>query len=182
MHRIRIIALICALFAAFPASAQESEIDGSHFRVAEYWWGGAVADAQGRFDYCDVNMNHGAAIRLTYALRRDDVFLVMVYVQGADLGPDATIEVGLASDIFSADRLEARVLDPETFAVLVPGLETAFAAVRPGSYLSVQLDRTRTFLIPTPGGQDALDAARACFERYSAPESGSGAGSGPMSP
>ena len=182
MHRFRTIALICALFAALPALAQETEIEGSHFRVAEYWWGGAIADSQGQFDYCDVNMNHGSAIRLTYALRRDDVFVVMVYIKGADLGPGATIDVGLASDIFSADRLEARMLDPETFAVLVPGLEAAFTAVRPGSYLSVQLDRRRNYLIPTPGGQDALDAARACFNRYSAPDNGSGAGSGPMSP
>jgi hypothetical protein len=170
-------ALICAsLLAAIPLRAQEAEIEGSHYRVAEYWWGGALADSRGRFDYCDVNINHGEAIRLTYALRRDDVFLFMVRILGAGLSPGEDLEVGLASDTFSANKLEARALDSETFVVLVPGMEATLATVRPGTYLSVQL-RTRNFMIPTPGGQEALDAAKACFERYSAPDTGSGAGS-----
>ncbi len=175
-------ALICASFlAAFPLCAQESEIEGSHYRVAEYWWGGAIADSQGQFDYCDVNINHGEAIRVTYALRRDDVFLFMVSILGAGLSPGEAMEVGLASDTFSANKLEARVLDSETFVVLVPGMEATLATVRPGTYLSVQL-QTRNFMIPTPGGQAALDAAKACFDTYSAPDTGSGAGSKATTP
>jgi hypothetical protein len=174
--------LICAtLLAGFPLLAQETEIEGSHYRVAEYWWGGAIADSQGQFDYCDVNINHGKAIRVTYALRRDDVFLFMVNILGAGLSPEEPIEVGLASDTFSAAKLKARVLDSETFVVLVPGLDATLATVRPGTYLSVQLG-TRNFMIPTPGGQEALDAAKACNDTYSAPDTGPGAGSKATTP
>lgn len=167
--------LLSACLAAAPVFAQETEIEGSHYRVADYWWGGAIADSQGQFDYCDVNINQGKVIRLTYALRRDDVFVFMVYIQGVSLSPGAPMEVGLASDTFSAGKLEALVLDAETFAVLVPGMEATLATVRPGTYLTVQL-KNRSFMIPTPGGTEALDAAKVCFDTYSAPDSGSGAG------
>jgi hypothetical protein len=170
----RAVLVACALALPRPTLAQE--IVGSQFSVADYWRGGAMTDAEGLFDYCDVSIIHRNAVTLWYILRRDDVFMFVMRFDGYQFTPGEVMEVSLTSDAFSAGKLNAQVLNETTLAILVPGVDGMITTVRPSTYLSIQIDPMRTVMIPTFGTDVALDAAKACFDKYSTPDAGSGVG------
>lgn len=169
---------ISALLLALPVQAQEEEqIEESRFTVADTWWGGATALPDGRFDYCSVSIGFDGATTLSYILRSDDAFVVIASIEGANLPTGEVIEVTLMGETFGPDRVRARVVNPTTVAIPMPGIENIAAIVRQNSRISLEVPGRQPDVFHTPDAVAALEAAMACFEKYSAPDAGSGAGS-----
>lgn len=154
--------------ASGPVLSQEAEIEGSRFTVGD-WLGGATALPDGQFDYCSVSMQPDKTTSLSYILRSDDAFVIIIGVEGARFVTGEIIEVGLSADTFAADRLTARVVDPATIAIPIPGIAATAASVRPSTALTLSVSGAPDHTLITPGTDAALDAALACFDKYSAP-------------
>lgn len=167
---------------AAPVLAQEKEIEGSRFTVAGQWWGGATAHPDGRFDYCGVSIGFGGATKLSYVLRSDDAFVVIASIDGATFPAGEVIEAILMGETFGPDKVRARVVDPTTIAIPMPGIEGIAAIIRQNGRISIEVAGRQPDVFHTSDADAAVDAAMACFDRYSAPDAGSGATSQVPSP
>ncbi|TAG32007.1 MAG: hypothetical protein EAZ40_00010 [Rhodobacterales bacterium] len=152
-----------------PKDGDEAEIDGSRFTVAGNWWGGATALANGQFDYCGVSIGYSGTTTLSYVLRSDDMFVVIAAIDGASFPTGEVIEATLTGDTFGPERVRARVVNPTTISIPIPGIKATAAIIRQNGRISIEAGGRQPDIFPTPDASAAVDAALACFARYSAP-------------
>jgi hypothetical protein len=162
--------LIAAAFAtASPVLSQEKEIEGSRFTIADNWWGGATALPDGQFDYCGVSTGFSGTTTLSYVLRSDDMFVVIAAIEGARFPSGEIVEALLMGETFGPDKVHARVVNPTTIAIPIPGIESIAAIMRENGRISIEVAGRQPDVFHTPDASAALDAALACFDKYSAP-------------
>jgi hypothetical protein len=172
-----------ALALAAPVLAQdEVGLEASRFEVADSWWGGATFLPDGRFDYCSVSIGFAGTTTLSYILRSDDMFVVIATIEGTNFPTGEVIEANLTGDTFGPDRVRARVVDPTTIAIPIPGMKGIAAIIRQNRRISIEVAGRQPDIFPTAHADAAVDAALDCFETYSAPKAGSGAGTQAPSP
>ncbi|HLQ20242.1 MAG TPA: hypothetical protein VK146_14810, partial [Tabrizicola sp.] len=157
---------------AGPTLAQETEIEGSRFTVADQWWGGATADAEGRFDYCSVSIDYDATTRLSYILRSDDAFVVIASLGGADFPAGEVVDVVLTGETFGPDNVRARAVNPTTIAIPMPGIDAIAGIIRQNGRISIEVAGRKPDIFHTPGADAAVNSAMACHDRYSALQPG----------
>lgn len=159
----------CVVLLAAPALAQEQEIEGSRFTVADSWWGGATALPNGQFDYCGVTISFSGTTTLSYVLRSDDMFVMIATIDGASFPTGEVIEAILMGETFGPDTVRARVVNPTTISIPMPAIKTIAAIIRQNSRISIEVAGRQPDVFRTPDADAALDAALACFDKYSAP-------------
>ncbi len=152
-----------------PKDGDEAEIEGSRFTVAGNWWGGATALANGQFDYCGVSIGYSGTTTLSYILRSDDMFVIIAAIDGASFPTGEVIEATVTGDTFGPEKLRVRVVNPTTISIPIPGIEANAAIIRQNGRISIEVGGRQPDIFPTPDASAAVDAALACFARYSAP-------------
>jgi hypothetical protein len=162
---------------ALPALAQETTIEDSRFTVAGNWWGGATVLPDGRFDYCSVSIGFSGTTTLSYVLRSDDAFVVIASIDGAAFPAGEVIEAVLMGETFGPDKVRARVVNPTTISIPMPGIDGIAAIIRQNGRISIEVAGRQPDVFNTPDADEAVDAAMACFDKYSASQAGSDAGS-----
>jgi hypothetical protein len=151
-----------------PVAAQETSIEGSGFTVAGNWWGGAMVLPDGRFDYCSLTIDYGGTTSLSYILRSDDAFVVIASLDGASFPTGEVIEAIMMGETFGPDTVRARVVNPTTIAIPMPGIAGIAAILRENGRVSIEVGGRQPDIFHTPDAGAAMDAAMACYDRYSA--------------
>ena len=152
-----------------PKDGDESEIEGSRFTIADNWWGGATALPNGQFDYCGVSIGYSGTTTLSYVLRSDDMFVIIAAIDGASFPTGEVIEATLTGDTFGPEKVRVRVVNPTTISIPIPGIEAIAAIIRQNGRISIEVGGRQPDIFNTPDATAAVDAALACFARYSAP-------------
>lgn len=169
---MRTLLLTAALlvWATIPAAAdaQEMSVEGSGFTVAGNWSGGATVLPDGRFDYCSLTISYDGTTSLSYILRSDDVFVVIASLDGASFPTGEVIEAVIMGETFGPDTVRARVVNPTTIAVPMPGIASIAAILRENGRVSIEVLGRQPDIFHTPDAGAAMDAAKACYDRYSA--------------
>jgi hypothetical protein len=147
----------------------EAEIEGSRFTIEDNWWGGATALPNGQFDYCGVSIGFRGTTTLSYILRADDMFVMIAAIDGASFPTGEVIEAILMGETFGPDPVRARVVNPTTIAIPMPGIEAIAAIIRQNGRISIEAAGREPDVFHTPDAGAAVDAALACFRKYSAP-------------
>jgi hypothetical protein len=158
-----------AMAPTAPKDGDEHEIEGSRFTIGDNWWGGATALANGQFDYCGVSIDYSGATTLSYVLRSDDKFVMIAAIEGASFPTGEVIEAILMGETFGPDPVRARVVNPTTIAIPIPGIKAIAAIIRQNGRISIEVAGRQPDVFPTPDAAAAVDAALACYETYSAP-------------
>jgi hypothetical protein len=158
-----------------PKDGDETEIEGSRFTISDNWWGGATALQNGQFDYCGVSIGFSGTTTLSYILRSDDMFVMIASLDGASFPTGEVIEAILMGETFGPDKVRARVVNPTTISIPMPGIKDIAGIIRQNGRISIEVVGRQPDVFRTPDADAALDAAMACFDKYSAPDVGSGA-------
>ena len=160
-----------------PKDGDESEIEGSRFTIADNWWGGATALPNGQFDYCGVSINYSGTTTLSYVLRSDDMFVIIAAIDGASFPTGEVIEATLRGDTFGPEKVRVRVVNPTTISIPIPGIKAIAAIIRQNGRISIEVGGRQPDIFNTPDASAAVDSALECFDKYSASDVVSGAGS-----
>jgi len=147
----------------------EAEIEGSRFTIADNWWGGATALPNGQFDYCGVSISYSGTTTLSYVLRSDDMFVIIAAIDGASFPTGEVIEAILTGDTFGPEKVRVRVVNPTMISIPIPGIKAIAAIIRQNGRISIEVGGRQPDIFATPDSSAAVDAALACFARYSAP-------------